>query len=149
VVWAWLAIAAGLGKACGGLVGDHLGWARTSALALILSVPLLSGVGSTTGAAVVSGMFLFQMTTPITLKAIHHILPSRPGLAFGLPCLTLLLGALPVLLGVRLLDGRFLPAAGIVVAAVWIVTGLRLLARAGGARGPAEAREVAEAESVT
>ena len=40
-------------------------------------------------------MFLFQATMPITLTAISNMLPGRPGFAFGLTCLALIIGALP------------------------------------------------------
>jgi FSR family fosmidomycin resistance protein-like MFS transporter len=41
------------------------------------------------------GMFLFNMTMPITMVAIANILPGKPGFAFGLNCLALIIGALP------------------------------------------------------
>ena len=44
-------------------------------------------------------MLVFQFTMPVTLAAVYLALPRRPGLAFGLPCLALLLGALPGLTG--------------------------------------------------
>lgn len=42
---------------------------------------------------------------PITLVAISNILPGRPGFAFGLTCLALILGALPAFSGLKLLLG--------------------------------------------
>ncbi len=93
-----LAAGASLGKSCGGLLGDRLGWLALSLGALLISAPLLSFWGEHASAAVL-GMILFQMTMPITLKATHQLLPERPGLAFGAPCLALLLGALPGMLG--------------------------------------------------
>lgn len=40
-------------------------------------------------------MLVFQMTMPVTLVAVLRVMPARPGLAFGLPCLALVAGALP------------------------------------------------------
>ena len=42
------------------------------------------------------GMMLFQMTMPITLSAVYRMFPGRPGWSFGLCCLALVAGALPV-----------------------------------------------------
>ena len=41
------------------------------------------------------GIFLFNITMPITLVALVNALKGRPGLAFGLTTLALILGALP------------------------------------------------------
>jgi threonine/homoserine/homoserine lactone efflux protein len=38
------------------------------------------------------------MTMPVTLVAIADLFPERPGFAFGLTCLALIAGALPVML---------------------------------------------------
>ncbi len=135
VMWA-LAIAAMSGKMLGGFVADRLGWATTSVLALVISAPLISFfVGTPWGA--VAGMLIFQMTMPVTLKAMHHVLPERPGLAFGIPCMALLAGALPGLLGVVLFpEWTFVLATALITAAV-VGVGLVLLARSGASAGPA------------
>jgi Na+/H+ antiporter NhaD/arsenite permease-like protein len=41
-------------------------------------------------------MLLFQMTMPVTLTAVHRLLPKRPAFSFGLTCLALIIGAAPV-----------------------------------------------------
>ena len=135
-VMAWLAVAACAGKMCGGFLGDRVGWLTTSVIALAVSAPLL-GLLVTSSHWAVLGMFIFQLTMAITLKAMHHLLPERPGLAFGLPCLALILGALPALLGYgeHFRDPAIvlsLAAASIVLVAL----GLRMLVRMGGVCGP-------------
>ncbi len=131
-----LALAACVGKVVGGFVADRLGWATVSVVALLASAPLVSVlVGHPAGAIV--GMLLFQMTMAVTLKATHHLMPGRPGLAFGIPCLALVAGAIPGLLG----QGHWfspwpLVLGMVVVAAALIAAGLHLLVRAGGSTGP-------------
>lgn len=131
-----LAIAACGGKMLGGIVSDRLGWTTISVGALVLSAPLISVlVGTPVGAVV--GMVLFQMTMPVTLKAMHHVLPGRPGLAFGIPCLALIIGALPGLLGYgHLLRSWPLVAGLAALSTLMILGGLRLLVRVGGSGGP-------------
>jgi len=136
-VVALLAGAACLGKLAGGFVGDRLGWSRTTVVALLASTLLLSLFVEHPGAAVL-GMLLFQMTMPVTLKAMHHLLPQRPGLAFGLPCLALLVGALPGLYGVRLLPNPWATLGAILGSTVLVTAGLHLLVRSGARGGPVE-----------
>ncbi|NOY23443.1 MAG: MFS transporter [Acidobacteria bacterium] len=88
-----------LGKGAGGIIADHFGWQKTAVLALAVCAPLLA-LGQSSILSSILGLFLFQFTMPITLTALYLLLPERPGLAFGLPCLALLLGALPALTGV-------------------------------------------------
>jgi FSR family fosmidomycin resistance protein-like MFS transporter len=99
-VWAGFALAgaAMAGKSIGGLCGDRLGWRRTSGAALILAAPLAAAGLDRVDLAIIA-MFALQVTMPITLAALYATLPGRPGLVFGLPCLALLLGALPGLTG--------------------------------------------------
>ena len=89
-----LACAAFAGKALGGILSDRLGWIRTSVGALLVSAPLIA-FGGVHPHVVAAGMFLFQMTMPVTLVAVWCVLPARPALAFGLACLALVLGAVP------------------------------------------------------
>jgi len=136
-VMAGLALAACGGKMIGGFFSDRLGWTTISVGALVLSAPLITVLVGTPAGAVV-GMLLFQMTMPVTLKAMHHVLPARPGLAFGIPCLALIIGALPGLLGYgHLLRSWPLVAAMAAVSTLMIFGGLRLLVRVGGSGGPA------------
>jgi len=122
-----LAIAAFAGKSCGGVISDRLGWIRTSAGALLISAPLIA-FGSATPWAIVPGMFLFQMTMPVTLVAVHQMMPQKPGLAFGLACLVLVLGAFAAFyLPIRPLFGPTLFLVTIALSALAIVRWLGLL----------------------
>ncbi len=89
-----LGAAAMLGKCAGGILSDRFGWRLTSVVALIISAPLIATGMNNLGGAL-CGMLIFQFTMPVTLAAVYLAFPRRPGLAFGLPCLALLLGALP------------------------------------------------------
>lgn len=90
-----LAWAAFFGKALGGLIADRFGWVKTSVIALAASALLLL-IDSANGSTAIVGMFLFQMTMPVTLLAIYRAFPDEPGLSFGLPPLALFVGSLPV-----------------------------------------------------
>ena len=128
--------AAMLGKACGGLLADRYGWRFISALALLVCAPLLwFGLRQDTGAGHLSaamicallGMFVFQLTMPVTLVAVSLPLRAWPGLAFGLPCLALLLGAWPGLLGRTApwhLPALLLPLLGVSLVLVWVGLGM-------------------------
>ena len=83
-----------LGKGIGGFLADKFGWILVGVGALILSIPFLI-FGANIPILAMIGMFLFNITMPITLVAISNILPGRPGFAFGLTCLALIIGALP------------------------------------------------------
>jgi FSR family fosmidomycin resistance protein-like MFS transporter len=124
----WLALAAFLGKALGGIVADRLGWAMTSAVALAVSAPLLS-VQLKAPAAAIAGMLLLQSTMPVTLKATHLLMPGRPGLAFGLPCLALVVGALLGIVPVLALRSASALLGFLLVSAALVAVGLRLLER--------------------
>ena len=88
------AAAAFAGKAMGGIIADRFGWIETTVGALLISA-LLIGFGGANPLLIVPGMFLFQMAMPVTLTAVAGVLPGRPGTAFGLTCLALIIGVLP------------------------------------------------------
>jgi hypothetical protein len=69
-------------------------------------------------------MLLLQSTTPLTVKAIHAVIPSRPGVAFGAPSAALLLGSLPGLLGAWLHPVRPALLGATLLSAVAVVAGL-------------------------
>jgi FSR family fosmidomycin resistance protein-like MFS transporter len=119
-----LAAAAMTGKCVGGALSDRLGWRTSSTFALLLAAPLVA-FGLQRFDAALTGMVVFQFTMPVTLAAVYLAFPRWPGLAFGLPCLALLLGALPDLTG--LLDpAAFKPLAAplILVSALLLFVGL-------------------------
>ena len=135
-----LAVAACCGKMVGGFLGDRFGWGRVGVGALVLSAPLISVWVHVPVWAVV-GMLLFQVTMAITLKATHHLLPMRPGLAFGLPCVFLYAGALPGLLGYGMALRSWPLVLGMGLgAAVTVGVALGLLRRTGASPGPAQGR---------
>ena len=119
-----LAAAALTGKCIGGLLSDRLGWRSSSVLALLLAAPLVAA-GLHRFDAALTGMLVCQFTMPVTLAAVYLAIPRRPGLAFGLPCLALLLGALPGLIG--LLDPvvfKLLAAPLVFLSALMLFLGL-------------------------
>jgi len=122
-----LTIGVVLGKAFGGILGDKFGWIKAGAGGLIVSAPLIF-LGVQNPLLGILGLFLFNFTMPITLTALSNIFPGKPGFSFGLTCMALLIGALPVLVG---LNGVFsnltLVACGIVVTAIILFISLYLL----------------------
>jgi len=122
-----VATAAFAGKAIGGIVSDRFGWIAISVGALLVSAPLL-GVGGSNWLMVGVGMFFFQMTMPVTLVAVWSLMPRRPGLAFGLNCFALTLGALPTYLrAVKAMYGPPAFVAMILLSALSVYLGLRML----------------------
>ena len=135
-VMVWLAVAACLGKMAGGFLGDRLGWVPLSVAALLGSSLLISVLVDLAPAAVI-GMLVFQLTMAVTLKAMHHVIPHRPGLAFGLPCLALVIGSLPGLLGLGYVFHPWPLALALVGgSALLVAVGLTVLGRLGGSLGP-------------
>lgn len=95
-----LTIAIVLGKGLGGILADKFGWIKISVWALILSIPLLS-LASNIPILAIIGMFLFNITMPVTLVAISNTLPGRSAFAFGLTCLALIIGISPIIFGLK------------------------------------------------
>jgi len=93
-----LTLAIVAGKALGGILADKFGWIKIAVGALIVSIPFLA-FGANYPALAIPGMLLFNMTMPITLVAISNVLPGRPAFAFGLTCLALIIGVLPIYAG--------------------------------------------------
>ncbi|MGB9762422.1 MAG: hypothetical protein ACPLW7_00165 [Minisyncoccia bacterium] len=114
-----------LGKGLGGILADKFGWIRIGVGALILSIPFLV-FGANIPYLAIIGMFLFNITMSITLVAISNILPGRPGFAFGLNCLALILGALPAFSGLKqLLGGQLLVFTIITISSLALYYALR------------------------
>ena len=91
----------------------------------------------------VAGMFLFQMTMPVTLAALTVVHPHRPAFAFGLACLALLAGVLPAFYRtVQAYYGGLRFLGLILASAATIFVALRMLGRRvpEGARPPAPAQ---------
>ncbi len=88
-----LTVAVALGKGLGGLLADRLGW-MLIVVALVWSIPFLA-MGGKAPAVGMTGVFLFNITMPVTLVMVSNLMPGKPGTAFGLTCLALIAGALP------------------------------------------------------
>ncbi len=89
-----LALSIAFGKAFGGLLADRFGWLNISFGSLIFSAFLLT-FGANIPITGIIGIFLFNITMPVTLAATSNLLSGRPGFSFGLTTLALIIGALP------------------------------------------------------
>lgn len=115
-----------LGKGLGGILADKFGWIRVAVGALILSIPFLV-FGTNIPYLAIIGMFLFNITMPITLVAISNILPGRPGFAFGLTCLALIFGMLPAFFSIKqALSNNWFIFSIIIISAMALFSGLYL-----------------------
>lgn len=83
-----------LGKAFGGILADRFGWIKVTISGLAASAILLP-LGYNYAFAGIVGVFLFNLTMPVTLVAVSNMLPGREGFAFGLTTLALLIGVFP------------------------------------------------------
>jgi FSR family fosmidomycin resistance protein-like MFS transporter len=120
-----LAIGVTLGKGLGGFLSDAFGWIRITVGGLVVSALLLS-IGPQIPAVGITGMFLFNMTMPVTLVAISNLLPGRPGFSFGLTTMALLAGALPTFFSVKkILSAPSVVLPLILVSALLLYVGLR------------------------
>jgi MFS transporter, FSR family, fosmidomycin resistance protein len=111
------------GKAIGGVLADRFGWTRVAVGSLLVSTPLLV-LWPNVATFAILGMFLFNFTMPVTLTALSNLLPGRPGLSFGLTCLALLAGALPVVKGYTAFSAQFVILAASVIAIIAVYIGL-------------------------
>ncbi|MGM9538683.1 MAG: hypothetical protein ACI3VN_10170 [Candidatus Onthomonas sp.] len=93
-----------LGKTAGGFACDRLGAKATAAVSL-LTAGLLFALGSARPVAGLTGLFLFNMTMPVTLWALAQAMPGCRAFSFGLLTFGLFLGFLPVYLGWESLSG--------------------------------------------
>ena len=114
-----------LGKGLGGVLADRFGWIRIAVGALLASSPLLS-FGASNPVAGLAGLFLFNMTMPVTLVATANALPRWPGFAFGLTCLALIIGAFIPLAGEKaVFSAPLVVFASILLSAAALHVGLR------------------------
>jgi FSR family fosmidomycin resistance protein-like MFS transporter len=100
-----LTLAVVLGKALGGILGDKFGWTTVAVSGLIVSAPLLTFFAQIPAIAIL-GIFLFNLSMPITLICLASMLPGRSGFAFGLTTLALIVGALPTFTQLRVLTSQ-------------------------------------------
>lgn len=89
-----LALAAMVGKAAGGFLADRFGWRFMVVTALAGLAGLIHWAPVFVPLAVIAALLL-QTTMAVTLAAMYAMIPGRSGLAFGLPSMALLVGAMP------------------------------------------------------
>jgi hypothetical protein len=97
VLAAIFVFAAALGKGAGGYLSDRFGWIKITVGGLAASAFFLF-FGTQYIFAGIAGIFLFNISMPVTLTAISNLLPGRPGFSFGLTTMALLAGSIPELL---------------------------------------------------
>jgi len=79
------------GKFAGGLLADRFGAKAVASVSLLISAPLLA-FGNAQIVLCCIGLFLFNVTTAVTLCVVVSRLPQNPGLGFGLTTLALFIG---------------------------------------------------------
>lgn len=87
-----------LGKMIGGIVGDRIGFIKTSLISLLVSAICFTFAFNNSILGIFAILF-FNMTMPITLTALSNILFYNKGMAFGLLTFALFIGAIPVFFG--------------------------------------------------
>jgi MFS transporter, FSR family, fosmidomycin resistance protein len=121
-----LTLAVVLGKALGGILGDRFGWAAVAVSGLAVSIPLLAFFAPIPALAI-AGLFLFNLSMPITLICVTEMLPGKAGFAFGLTTLALIIGALPTFTPLRTSTGQpWIVFVLICISVVALYAGLRL-----------------------
>lgn len=120
-----LTLAVVLGKAMGGILADKFGWMKMGISSLVLSIPLLI-FGVNAPVLAIIGMFLFNITMPITLVTISNILPGHPAFSFGLTCLALIIGSFPLFVESNgLFSNHFVILSVIFISVLALYYGLR------------------------
>jgi len=113
-----------LGKSLGGILADKFSFMKIGIASLILSSIMLSFYSNIPSIAI-TGMFLFNMTMPITLVALSNRMPGRSGFSFGLTCMALFIGTIPAMLGFQLIIPNYIKLAIILLSALFLYLGLR------------------------
>jgi FSR family fosmidomycin resistance protein-like MFS transporter len=117
-----------LGKALGGVLGDRFGWAKVAVSGLALSAPLLTFFAHLPAVAIL-GIFLFNLSMPITLICVAEMLPGNYGFAFGLTALALIVGAWPTFTPLLTLTSQSVSIfSAILISVAAVYGGLRLYA---------------------
>lgn len=124
--WAgWLAVlAVAGGKAAGGFGAARWGAVKTSVLSLGLAA--LCYLFSAWMPLGLAGLFLFNMTMPVTLYWMVSCMPQMPGLAFGFLTFALFLGFLPGYFGLSAFwEDGVTGCAGCVLSMLLLLTGMK------------------------
>lgn len=115
------------GKALGGIIADRFGWIKTAIFALLISAPLLA-LFQNSPVLAITGVFLFQMTMPITVTALSNILPGRSATVFGLTVLALIIGVLPTYFGAKeFLNNEWVTFVVIIISASSLLISFKFL----------------------
>jgi MFS transporter, FSR family, fosmidomycin resistance protein len=115
-----------MGKGFGGILADYFGWIKIVVSGLTLSAFLLL-LGKDIPVVAILGMFLFNLSMPVTLVAISNIFTGRPGFSFGLTTLALLTGALPTFFRVKVyLSNIYIDFGLVIIAVILLFGGLKL-----------------------
>ena len=113
-----------LGKMLGGIVGDRLGWMKTSVSSLLLAAVLFVFAEKSMVCGL-AALLLFNMTMPITLCVTVDLFRNRKGAAFGLTSAMLFFGLIPAFdRTAELLEKISSIVAGAVVSAALLLIGL-------------------------
>lgn len=107
-----------LGKMLGGIIGDRIGFLKTSFLSLAVSAILFVFAFNNSFLGILA-ILLFNMTMPITLTMLSNILYNNKGLAFGLLTTALFIGAMPVFFGYT--EGLFTPIGLFLLAIISLI----------------------------
>ena len=91
-------IAVVLGKMLGGIIGDKVGFKKTTTVSLILSAILFIFAFDNMICGIIA-ILLFNMTMPITLIVLSNTFNKNKGMAFGMTTFALFIGTIPPLLG--------------------------------------------------
>ncbi|MCA9413440.1 MAG: MFS transporter [Candidatus Omnitrophica bacterium] len=78
-----MAIAAFVGKSCGGFLADRFGWRRYGTLALLFSIPFLL-IGREYFPSFLFGLGVLQSAIPVTIAGMICLLPQKPATAAGI-----------------------------------------------------------------
>jgi len=141
-----LTLAVVLGKALGGILGDRFGWATIAVSGLVVSAPLLTFFPQTPAIAI-AGVFLFNLSMPITLICLAEMLPGKPGFAFGLTTLALIIGAWPTFTELRVFTSHQISIfAAILISVAALYVGLQLYVSHFGKRIPTRQSQIQPAE---
>lgn len=84
----------GTGKMLGGILADRLGARNVGVASCLLAIPLLLVSNNIMWLSLIA-VVLFSMTMAITLGGLVSILPTNPGVSFGITTLGLLIGTVP------------------------------------------------------
>ena len=119
-----LVLAVVLGKTLGGFASDRFSAEKTAVFSLLAAALLFLFSGSPLPG--LAAVLLFNMTMPITLRAIANIFPGAKGFSFGLLTFALFLGFLPIYMGVDLPpETWWIFALAAVLSLLLLMTGLR------------------------